>query len=79
MTKILRTTHYEQIAESIRQSYLDALQFNMNNEVVRETATHIANNLAMMFKHDNSKFNEDKFLEACGTQNWELYGEVDTN
>lgn len=57
--------HYEQIAETIRQTKSgrtgDALVVNAVNGV-REV---IARDLADLFAEDNPRFNRDLFLKAC--------------
>ncbi len=50
--------HYRVIATEIK----DCLQAS---DYPHETA-RLARNLAIIFEKDNARFQEDKFLEACG-------------
>lgn len=38
------------------------------DKVAREAITYIASDLARVFARDNSRFNSDKFLRACGLE-----------
>lgn len=53
--------HYEAIAQIIRQNK------PAPNEHGHYIITHIAEELADFFRRDNNRFNETKFLVACGT------------
>jgi hypothetical protein len=57
--------HYQQIAEIIRQTYL------LNDGHHGGTIAHIAEEFAKVAKKDNPNFSVDKFLEACGMDDWE--------
>jgi len=63
---------YEIIAESIWRSgaLLDRLEKNkVRREAKRDMQRLIVSGLIGSLKNDNSNFNEDKFLTACGLTN----------
>jgi hypothetical protein len=53
--------HYQQVAEII--SKVRAIHTDENS---KEAINHIASELCIMFKSDNTNFKGVKFLEACG-------------
>ena len=63
---------YKIIAESIWRSgaLLDRLEKNkVKRKAKKDMQRLIANNLIGSLKNDNSDFNGDKFLRACGFEN----------
>ena len=58
--------HYREAAEAIRWSLNGHPNTPVRRETRRETAQSIATDLANMFKRDNSNFDRQKFMDACG-------------
>ena len=64
--------HYREVAEVIKNN-LDDLRLLENNgtppavtRYARDVVQSVANDLAVVFKADNSNFRRDQFMEACG-------------
>jgi len=59
---------FELIAESLRESFNDLKQFDLRDEVVHEAFEHIVNNLALALSVTNPKFDQARFIKACGVE-----------
>lgn len=55
--------HYREVAEIIKTERVANPGMSPETEA---TLLRVASELASMFKRDNSNFNRDKFMEACG-------------
>lgn len=53
--------HYQQVADILKK-----VRDMRKDEESLETLNHVAHELCIMFKMDNSNFKGFKFLEACG-------------
>ena len=65
----LSRKHYREVADMFkaeREFWVDKLPEAAY--VANATTFILANKLATMFQHDNSNFDRDKFLEACGIE-----------
>jgi ribosomal protein S7 len=61
--------HYTEAAEVIKRQVdvaLTEMSSNAEQSGAMYAAENIAKELAGMFKRDNSRFDRDKFLAACG-------------
>jgi len=56
--------HYKAIAEIIKYEY--TLYNNTDNAKIKLAIKYITLSLATYFALDNSQFNRQKFLDACG-------------
>ena len=62
--------HYREVAAIIKEQWDYSLTLEKSQgETVRAVLDSVASNLATMFRIDNSNFNRDQFLEACGVKN----------
>jgi hypothetical protein len=66
MTTMTRQ-NYELIADSLRKSYGDLLEFNLSasREEIDEIYAHLVVNLASALATTNPNFDHDKFTRAC--------------
>ncbi len=59
--------HYREVAEIIKEQWDYSLTLEKSQgETVRAVLDSVASNLATMFRIDNSNFDRDRFLTACG-------------
>jgi hypothetical protein len=58
---------YVKIAAVIKtNSGLETYLSDETNRIYKQAASDIASDLAVVFQSDNNRFDQDRFLEACG-------------
>ena len=61
--------HYQEIAKAIWQSGAIADKNAIREQAKKEVLRLLAGNLSGLFKNDNDKFDEARFMAACGIRN----------
>jgi len=60
--------HYERIASILKEALPPEGSQTNNSIQARSTVNFIAENLAIAFSSDNPRFDEERFLKACGLE-----------